>query len=367
MEEQIQQTRLDKFKAFWSKAHLQYLVLAFLLYGFKAGLYFIIAGIPNPRVGFFFMGDEAIPFIKYFYVFYLGYYFVPEIFLWVLSFYDKRKVFDLIVGGAMVNIICCTCFLFYQIKMQRPAVNLDMGWNEIHDFSSFFDRLIVFQYNADSTATNCYPSLHATFGTLLFLLGMPLSINEVKKEHHFPIWCRIFCIIFGLGIVASTFFIKQHYYVDALIGMILMIAMYYVAKVLIDIWLENRALSKDMKKEKAVGYLYMSGLTFNAISFALCVTMFLFGIFLANGMVTDAVPGAAVTPEILSLGVKYMIGFGIAAIVSGAVFALNLYLRLAKKDLSPKLMICLGCLSGNLLYLSSAIVKMNGNKDAIQA
>ena len=67
--EQVAHPGWEKFKAFWIKANLQYLVLAFLLYGFKAGLYFLIAGIPTTRMGYFAIGDESIPLLKYFYVF----------------------------------------------------------------------------------------------------------------------------------------------------------------------------------------------------------------------------------------------------------------------------------------------------------
>ena len=244
-----------KFYAFLDKTHLHYLALAFLLYGFKAALYFLIAFIPTTRIATFNMEiDAMIPMVKYFYVFYLGYYFVPEIFIWILSFYDKRKVFNLIIGGAVANIICCICFLIYQVKMIRPDYYMDYvnsgTWPTVNSISTLFDWGIVFQYNADSTALNCFPSIHATFGTMMALIGVPMSKDELQMEKKLPLWIRVFCIIFGLGIVMSTFFVKQHYFIDALVGLLLMVACYFLARYLIDLYLKKKEKKLEVKEEQ---------------------------------------------------------------------------------------------------------------------
>ena len=246
--------KFPKLYAFILKSHLNYLFMALLLYGFKAALYFIIAKIPNDRIATFDMAiDHQIPFVKYFYVFYLSYYFVPEIFIWILSFFDKRKVFALVLGGAVVNILCCMCFLIYQVKMIRPTwyevVPVKDFAANIHDISSLFDFFIAFQYHADDTALNCFPSLHATFGTVLFLTGLPLTKREVALEKKMPIWLSAIAVVFGLGIVMSTFFVKQHYFIDAVVGMGLMVIMYYVADLCIGKYLKKKALKKAPVEE----------------------------------------------------------------------------------------------------------------------
>ena len=247
--------KFPRFTAFVIKAHLNYLFMALLLYGFKAALYFLIAKIPNDRIATFDMTiDSQIPFIKYFYVFYLSYYFLPEVFIWILSFFDKRKVTALVLGGIAANILCCICFLIYQVKMIRPnggiyplyeSEPVSAFASNIHDFSSFFDFLIAFQYHADDTALNCFPSLHAVFGTVLFLVGIPLTKREVKLEKKLPLWLAIFASVFGMGIVVSTFFVKQHYFVDAVAGMAIMIGMYYLADFFIGRYLKKKALNNE--------------------------------------------------------------------------------------------------------------------------
>ena len=249
--------KFPRLHAFILKSHLNYLFMGFILYGLKAALYFIIAKIPIRVATFNMEIDNQIPFIKYFYVFYLSYYILPEIFLWILSFYDKRKVITLVTAGIVVNILCCICFLIYQVKMIRPnggiyplyETNTVASFAEnIHDFSSFFDFLIAFQYHADDTALNCFPSLHATFGTLLLLIGIPLTKREWQLQKKLPWHCATICIVFGLGIVMSTFFIKQHYFIDAVAGMALMILFYYIADLCVGQYLKKKELKKEQEE-----------------------------------------------------------------------------------------------------------------------
>ena len=234
----------SRFGHFWSRAHLQYLVLAFLMYGFKAVLYFIIAYIPctpvyfgDPNVaytGAAFSGvyamwiDEAIPFVSYFYFFYLLYYVVPEFMLWILSFFDNKKMVTIVLATMASTVLACICFVIQQVKMIRPVVyGEEVGITSVYNLDTLFRWAVQeFQYKADETALNCLPSLHATVGMALAMAG----IWTGKDEKHFPIGLRIFCAIFGIGIVASTFFVKQHYFIDAVAGAGLMAILYFIFK-----------------------------------------------------------------------------------------------------------------------------------------
>lgn len=251
----------SKFGQFWSKAHLQYLVLAFLMYGFKAVLYFIIAYIPcnpayfgDPNVavaigydGSAFSGvysmwiDEAIPFVSYFYFFYFLYYIVPEFMLWILSFFDKKKMCTIVVSTMATTVIACICFVIQQVKMIRPVEVYD-ATKGIYNLDTLFRWGVNWQYHADETALNCLPSLHATVGMALAMAGLWTG----KDDKHFPIGLRIFCAIFGFGIVASTLFVKQHYFIDAVTGAGLMAIFYFIFK----LWIVPPFLRKREAKIK---------------------------------------------------------------------------------------------------------------------
>lgn len=223
----------QKFVDFWLKWHLQYLVMAGLLYALKAGLYFIIAYISNPAtaVTFNMEIDKHIPLISYFYFFYLGYYILPEIFMWILSFYDKKKLFTIVCAVAVANVLACICFLIQQVKMIRPEAEMAVysSFSNVYNLDTFFKWAINLQYQADETALNCFPSLHATMGMALATIG----IWTGKDEKHFPLWMRIFCGVFGIGIVMSTFFVKQHYFIDAIAGALLFFGLYWLFKLVI--------------------------------------------------------------------------------------------------------------------------------------
>ena len=48
-----------------------------------------------------------------------------------------------------------------------------------------------------------------------------------RKEKHMPIALRITAMVFGVGIACSTFFVKQHYFIDAVIGFGLAFVAYF--------------------------------------------------------------------------------------------------------------------------------------------
>ena len=217
----------SKFGKVWIKWRLQYLAYVALMEGFMAALYFITSYLPVPCTVFDLnIIDNSIPFVSYFYFFYLLYYLVPEIGVWVLAFYDKKKSHDIITCCFIGTVLCCFCYCIYQVKMIRPYNEVEpfKDFSNVYNVDTFFRWALNIQYGADPTAKNCMPSLHATVGTALFVVGMRMR----KDEKHFPIGCRLFFGMFGLGIVLSTFFIKQHYFFDAMVGFFLFISVYYL-------------------------------------------------------------------------------------------------------------------------------------------
>lgn len=237
----------SKFITFAKKYNLNYLIMAIMLFFVKAIFYFVIAYVcPESSIvepeEFIFKSviDDLIPFIPYFYVFYLSYYVLPIIFLWLLSFYNKEKFFKLLSAGVLINLICLTVYCFYNVRMDRSA-----GWEAIGDITisncksiyEFFLASVRIQYEADETALNCFPSLHASLGTMLFLIGLPTSEKGHKK---FPIGLKIVCIIFGLGIVASTVFVKQHYFADSITAFALMWLCYLITSLIINKFFKNK-------------------------------------------------------------------------------------------------------------------------------
>ena len=62
-----------------------------------------------------------------------------------------------------------------------------------------------------------------------------------------PIALRITAMIFGLGIACSTFFVKQHYFIDAVIGFGLAFVSYFPCKILVS-YIINKNSDKPIIK-----------------------------------------------------------------------------------------------------------------------
>lgn len=219
--ESFKETRLwqiiDRF-------NLVYLAIPFLMWLIKAELYTIASNLNIKTYTFNFGIDDKIPFIKYFFIFYFLYYFLPPIGLWLLSFYDKKRYWHLALAFGICVIICFIFFCCYNVVMIRqPGYPNDIGFKDIRDISTFFDYCINWIYNRDPLAKNCFPSLHALAGALLVLTAL-----YNPKGKNLPIWLSCILFISGLGCAASTFFIKQHYFIDAIVGFFMLFVVYGV-------------------------------------------------------------------------------------------------------------------------------------------
>jgi len=214
------------------KYKLNFLVLVLVVYFSNAILYEITQLLPLVNHHLFMSIDDVIPFIPEFTFFYTTYYLSPIVFLYLLSFYDKKKLVAILFGGFIGVLISFVVYLIYNVQMIRPEELVNDYWffnGSIHSIHDFFLAVVHFQYIVDPLARNGIPSLHAMFSSLMFVAGMPLS----KKDKHAPTLYRILAITFGLGTACSTFLIKQHYFIDAVVGFALGITMYFVGKFVI--------------------------------------------------------------------------------------------------------------------------------------
>lgn len=218
--------KLQETKVYeWSiKAHIPYLFMAITLYIIKLLMYTISSKI-NPNGHILEMEiDKHIPFIKYFVIFYLTYYFMPIILLWIVSFKDKNKFYLCIIA------IFITCFLsnivycIYNVKAVRPDyINPNMSILDIRKFDHIFDYLVAKVYLIDPSGLNCLPSIHSALGVYMMILSISFD-----KEKRINIFLTIIGVTSSLMCIVSTVFIKQHYFIDTILGVLLAIIVYII-------------------------------------------------------------------------------------------------------------------------------------------
>jgi membrane-associated phospholipid phosphatase len=197
-------------KSFFEKYHIKYVIFIVLLYAVKYLFYQILTAINTDYHTINMAIHDMIPFCKYFLIFYVSYYWFPELLLWLLSYVDKRKFYRLLISISIACLICNICFAIYQVKMIRPEVIGD----------DLFSVLMRVMYDIDKEALNCFPSIHSLMGTAMIIGGF--------KTNKFPKWFSISCYILGIGCILSTVFIKQHYFIDMVVGVLLMIVVYTI-------------------------------------------------------------------------------------------------------------------------------------------
>lgn len=214
----------EKFWGFYKKYNICYILLILAFYCIQLLLYETSKIISTDWHVIDMKIDELIPFCKYFIVFYFTYYFFPPIQLYLMSYNDKRKFYKILISVLLSIIVSNICFWVYQVKMVRPEIT----------GNDFFSSLVRWIYGMDKGALNCFPSIHAIMGTLMVISGF--------KTKGFPKWFQITSIVFGVGCIMSTVFVKQHYFIDMVVGTIIMLVFYLLVN-----FIDNRIIKNKEK------------------------------------------------------------------------------------------------------------------------
>ncbi len=195
---EIKKKRLGDFKVIYP-----IFIVAFLL--FLKGFYLLIQRIAPTGTKIITLLDLTIPFLSFFVVFYILYY--PFLLMPLILYRnDKNNFFKTI--GAMFLLTSCSFLIysFFQTEIVRPTFII----------TNIFDQLVNYVYLLDKPL-NLFPSLHVGLTTIAFL-----SLQKSYKKY------SKYMLIIAVGIILSTVFIKQHYVLDVLAGLILAFVCHFI-------------------------------------------------------------------------------------------------------------------------------------------
>ncbi len=155
--------------------------------------------------------DRQIPFIPEFIIPYIGWYFF--MFFYLIFFYQKdRKIYyESLLATNIGMIVCYGVYFFFQTTFPRPVLS----------GNDFYINLVRFIYSNDQPY-NCFPSIHV-LTTFIIMYGMYRS--EINSFFN-----RYFVYIFGMLIILSTVFVKQHSVLDGAASIILVISTFAVVR-----------------------------------------------------------------------------------------------------------------------------------------
>ncbi|MHA1437789.1 MAG: phosphatase PAP2 family protein [Promethearchaeota archaeon] len=158
--------------------------------------------------------DNMIPFIPEMAIFYI-YLFFPMVFLSMIyfAFIDYDKGYALGWSLVLIGIISIIIYIFFPVSTywwrQELLANKIEG--------NFWAETMYGYYETD-TSFNCLPSLHAAVSTIIaFTWYQYYKLNRTLKRKIIA----IISIIIAIGVILSTLFVKQHYIIDEIIGILL--------------------------------------------------------------------------------------------------------------------------------------------------
>lgn len=141
--------------------------------------------------------DRAIPFIPEFEFVYLLCYLIPFVPVFVVR--EPSRLNQLIIAFVAMNALIFPIFVLFPVYCPRPEF-------EVNSIATY---ILSFEYSIDKPVNN-FPSLHAAIAWLLFL-----------GCRGYARWISTIMLLIAIGICIASLFIKQHYIVDIVAGILL--------------------------------------------------------------------------------------------------------------------------------------------------
>jgi membrane-associated phospholipid phosphatase len=158
--------------------------------------------------------DTAIPFIPQMVIFYL-YLFYPLVILtmFYFAFIDYRNGYALGWSLVAINGVAVLIYIVFPVSTFWYRQEL-----LAHPLVGNFWASQVYHIFATDTSFNCFPSLHAAVSTICFYTWFQYAKVKPGKTTK-AVAAAVFVI--AVGVILSTLFIKQHYIVDEIAGILL--------------------------------------------------------------------------------------------------------------------------------------------------
>jgi membrane-associated phospholipid phosphatase len=141
----------------------------------------------------------------------------------------KRELWELILSYLFIVVISCSFFIIMPVRMERPIL----------PETGIFNILLQFIYNMDNPV-NCFPSQHVAL-----IMSAALSIRRRLRE--FIPW-----MVFAILVCFSTVFVKQHYVLDVISGILLAFLSLGLSLIAIKYLFERFVKHPDKKKRASL-------------------------------------------------------------------------------------------------------------------
>ena len=161
-----------------------------------------------------FLGENYIPFIPEMAIFYV-FLFFPFVVLTMIyfAFIEEEKGYALGWSIVIMNAIATIVYIIFPVSTYWWRQELLANRIEGNIFAD-----IMYFYFENETSFNCVPSMHAGMATICFFTWY--QYYRLNPESRTKL-LAITTFIIAVGVVLSTLFVKQHYIIDEIIGVLL--------------------------------------------------------------------------------------------------------------------------------------------------
>ena len=155
--------------------------------------------------------DNQIPLVPWFVYFYYLTFPLGIVTFFYVAYASRKKFYDLFYTLIISFAISGVIYFFFQTTFSRPT-----------DFvpESFTDKVLMSVWGS-SQPINEFPSQHA-FMAIAMILGCLSAGKNMKWQF------KVFTILCAIMVVLSTFFIKQHFFLDWVASACIMIPTYFL-------------------------------------------------------------------------------------------------------------------------------------------
>ncbi len=153
--------------------------------------------------------DYQIPLVSWFVYFYYLTFPLGIVAFFYLAYANKKSFYNLFYTLLISFAISGVIYLFWQTHLTKP------------DFVpvSFTDKLVVSTWGSTDPINN-FPSQHA-----FMAIAMIIACLSAGKDMKW--WFKAFTIPCAIMIILSTFFTKQHYFIDWVASVAIMVPVYF--------------------------------------------------------------------------------------------------------------------------------------------
>ena len=164
--------------------------------------------------------DDMIPIVSIFIIPYIWSYAFWAMGPMAVSLCEKQHFKDYLASCLFSCVAVVFILALFPTYMDRVAE----GLYEVVENPNVFDKLRQFWYSLDGSAMayNLLPSLHCINSTLCYL-GVA-GRKEISGRF------KVYTLITALLIFASTVFVKQHYFMDVVTGILLAVIVFFICK-----------------------------------------------------------------------------------------------------------------------------------------